>query len=97
MSENGAVVAETTTAIATKLTTAGSVTTIVSVFASLDWGFWIGVVIGLTGLIISFLNYLSNRQFQKLKDIRDTEMHLLESERKRLEIKKLSGVCDVKD
>ena len=96
MSENGTVVAETTTAIAGKLTTAGSVTTIVSFFASLDWGFWIGVLIGLTGLLISFLNYMSNRQFQKLKDKREAEMHSLETERKRLEIKKLSGGCDAK-
>ncbi|NHB57036.1 hypothetical protein G9F32_03180 [Acinetobacter sp. 194] len=76
--------------------TTGTIATILSYFASLDWGFWIGVLIGLVGLTISFLNYISNRQFQKLKDKREAEMHLLETERKRLEIKKMSGGCDAK-
>ena len=35
------------------------------------------VGIGLAGLLISFLNYLSNRQFQKRKDQREQEEHEL--------------------
>ena len=53
----------------------------------LDWGFLIGVGIGLAGLFISFLNFISNRQFQKRKDKREQELH-------ELEMKKLSGECN---
>lgn len=70
-------------------TTAGTGITIASWFATWDWGFLIGVIIGLCGLLISFLNYLSNRQFQKRKDQREQELH-------ELEMKKLEGFCDAK-
>ena len=70
-------------------TTAGTGITIASWFATWDWGFLIGVGIGIAGLLISFLNYLSNRQFQKRKDQREDEIHQLEK-------KKLEGLCDVK-
>ena len=56
-------------------TTAGTGITIISWFATWDWGFLVGVAIGLAGLLISFLNYLSNRQFQKRKDQREQELH----------------------
>ena len=69
-------------------TTAGTGITIASWFATWDWGFLIGVGIGITGLLISFLNYLSNRQFQKRKDQREEALH-------QLEMKKLEGLCDV--
>ena len=70
-------------------TTAGTGITIASWFATWDWGFLIGVGIGVAGLLISFLNYLSNRQFQKRKDQREEALH-------QLEMKKLEGLCDVK-
>ena len=70
-------------------TTAGTGITIASWLATWDWGFLIGVIIGLCGLLISFLNYLSNRQFQKRKDQREQELH-------ELEMKKLEGFCDAK-
>ncbi len=69
-------------------TTAGTGITIASWFATWDWGFLIGVGIGVAGLLISFLNYLSNRQFQKRKDQREEALH-------QLEMKKLEGLCDV--
>ena len=69
-------------------TTAGTGITIVSWLATWDWGFLIGVGIGVAGLLISFLNYLSNRQFQKRKDQREEALH-------QLEMKKLEGLCDV--
>ena len=69
-------------------TTAGTGITIASWFATWDWGFLIGVGIGISGLLISFLNYLSNRQFQKRKDQREEALH-------QLEMKKLEGLCDV--
>ena len=56
-------------------TTTGTGITIISWFATWDWGFLVGVGIGLAGLLISFLNYLSNRQFQKRKDQREQELH----------------------
>lgn len=71
-------------------TTTGTGLTIISWLATWDWGFLIGVGIGLAGLIISFMNFLSNRQFQKQKDKREQEIH-------ELEMKKLQGQCDVKD
>ena len=58
-------------------TTTGTGITIISWFATWDWGFLVGVGIGLAGLLISFLNYLSNRQFQKRKDQREQEEHEL--------------------
>ena len=70
-------------------TTAGTGITIASWFTTWDWGFLIGVGIGISGLLISFLNYLSNRQFQKRKDQREEALH-------QLEMKKLEGLCDVK-
>lgn len=70
-------------------TTAGTGITIISWLATWDWGFLIGVLIGLAGLAISFANYLSNRQFQKRKDQREQELH-------ELEMKKLEGFCDAK-
>ena len=70
-------------------TTAGTGITIASWLATWDWGFLIGVGIGVAGLLISFLNYLSNRQFQKRKDQREEALH-------QLEMKKLEGLCDVK-
>ena len=69
-------------------TTAGTGITIASWFATWDWGFLIGVGIGISGLLISFLNYLSNRQFQKRKDQRK------ETKQKK-EMKKIEGLCDV--
>ncbi|MHA3063079.1 hypothetical protein [Acinetobacter sp. ANC 4641] len=89
MSESSVVVTETASAVVGKVTTAtGTGVTLVSWAASLDLGFLIGVGIGLAGLFISFLNFLSNRQFQKRKDKREQELH-------ELEMKKLSGECDV--
>lgn len=84
-------VADTATTIAGKITTAtGTSVTLVSWAASLDLGFLIGVCIGATGLLISFLNFLSNRKFQKRRDKREQELH-------DLEVKKLKGKCDVKN
>lgn len=71
-------------------TTAGTGITIASWFATWDWGFLIGVGIGIAGLLISLMNFLSNRQFQKRKDQREEALH-------QLEMKKLEGLCDVKD
>ena len=71
-------------------TTTGAGLTILSWLATWDWGFLIGVGIGLAGLIISFMNFLSNRQFQKRKDQREQEIHELEK-------RKLNGECNVKD
>lgn len=71
-------------------TTAGTGITIISWLATWDWGFLIGVLIGLAGLLISFLNYLSNKQFQKRKDQREQEEH-------ELKIAKLRGQRNVKD
>lgn len=68
-------------------TTAGTGITIISWLATWDWGFLIGVLIGLAGLGISFANYLSNKQFQKRKDQREQEEH-------DLKIAKLRGQCD---
>ncbi|MDM1765709.1 MULTISPECIES: hypothetical protein [unclassified Acinetobacter] len=79
MSETTTAVAETSAAIAGKVTTVtGTGVTLVSWAAALDWGFLIGVGIGLAGLIISFMNFLSNRQFQKRKDKREQELHEIE-------------------
>ena len=89
MSETTTVVAETSAAIAGKVTTyTGTGVTLLSWAATWDWGFLIGVGIGVAGLLISFLNYLSNRQFQKRKDQREEALH-------QLEMKKLEGLCDV--
>ena len=71
-------------------TTTGAGLTILSWLATWDWGFLIGVGIGLAGLIISFMNFLSNRQFQKRKDQREQEIYELEK-------RKLNGECNVKD
>lgn len=91
MSESSAVVTETATAVAGKVTTVtGTGVTLVSWAATWDWGFLIGVGIGLAGLIISFMNFLSNRQFQKRKDQREQEIHELEK-------RKRNGECNVKD
>lgn len=88
MSEGSVVVTETASAVVGKVTTAtGTGVTLFSWAAALDWGFLIGVGIGLAGLFISFLNFLSNRQFQKRKDKREQELH-------ELEMKKLSGECN---
>lgn len=70
-------------------TTAGTGITIISWLATWDWGFLIGVLIGLAGLGISFANYLSNKQFQKRKDQREQEEH-------ELKIAKLRGQWDAK-
>lgn len=70
-------------------TTAGTGITIISWLATWDWGFLVGVTIGLAGLLISFLNYLSNKQFQKRKDQREQEEH-------ELKIAKLRGQWDAK-
>jgi hypothetical protein len=70
-------------------TTAGTGITIISWLATWDWGFLIGVLIGLAGLAISFANYLSNKQFQKRKDQREQEEH-------ELKIAKLRGQWDAK-
>ncbi len=62
-------------------TTAGTGITIISWLATWDWGFLIGVLIGLAGLAISFANYLSNKQFQKRKDQREQELHEIQMRR----------------
>ena len=91
MSETTATVVEASAAtLAGKVTTAtGTGVTLVSWAATWDWGFLIGVGIGLAGLIISLMNSLSNRQFQKRKDEREQELH-------ELEMQKLNGECNVK-
>ena len=79
MAETATAVAETSVAIAGKVTTAtGTGVTLASWAVSLDWGFLIGIGIGLAGLIISFMNFLSNRRFQKRKDKREQELHEIE-------------------
>jgi len=70
-------------------TGAGAGLTVVSWLATWDWGFLVGVIIGLAGLAISFANYLSNKQFQKRKDQREQEEH-------ELKIAKLRGQWDAK-
>lgn len=61
-------------------TGAGASLTVISWLATWDWGFLIGVLIGLAGLGISFMNYLSNKQFQKRKDQREQEMHEIQKQ-----------------
>ena len=91
MSESATVVAETSAAVVGKWATgAGAGVTVASWAATWDWGFLIGVGIGLAGLIISLMNFLSNRQFQKRKDRREQEIHDLEK-------RKLNGECNVKN
>ena len=63
---------------------AGASISIVSWLASWDWGFLIGVLIGLAGLFISYQNYRTNKQFQKRKDQREQELHEIQM-RKALE------------
>ena len=63
----------------------GAGITVFSWLATWDWGFLIGVMIGLAGLAISYANYRSNKAFQKRKDQREQEIHALE--KKRLENK----------
>lgn len=90
MSETSAAVETAASAIAGKITTAtGTGVTIVSWWAAVDWGFWIGVAIGLIGLLISLCNAISNYRFQKKKDQRESEIH-------QLTVKKLQGECNVK-
>lgn len=97
MSENSTAVAETATAIAGKVTTAtGTGVTLVSWYSSLDWGFIVGVGIGVAGLLISFFNFISNRQFQKRKDKREQMEEERKQELHRLQLKKLEGLCDAK-
>ncbi|OTG82157.1 hypothetical protein [Acinetobacter sp. ANC 4648] len=79
----------TTSAIAGKVTTAtGAGVTIASWATAIDWGFWIGVGIGLIGLLISLCNYITNLKFQRKKDKREEEIHELTK-------KQLQGQCDV--
>lgn len=61
-------------------TGAGASLTVISWLATWDWVFLIGVLIGLAGLGISFMNYLSNKQFQKRKDQREQEMHEIQKQ-----------------
>jgi hypothetical protein len=90
MSETTAVVAETSAAVVGKVATvSGAGVSVISWATTWDWGFLIGVGIGLAGLIISLMNFLSNRQFQKRKDKREQELH-------ELEMQKLNGECNVK-
>ena len=89
MSETTAVVAETSAALVGKVATgAGAGVSVFSWLTTWDWGFLIGVGIGLAGLLISLMNFLSNRQFQKRKDKREQELH-------ELEVAKLNGDCNV--
>ena len=92
MSETTTTVVEASAAtLAGKVTTVtGTGVTLVSWAATWDWGFLIGVGIGLAGLIISLMNFLSNRQFQKRKDEREQELH-------ELDMQKLNGECNVKE
>ena len=92
MSETAASAVEvTTSAIAGKITTAtGAGVTIAGWAAAIDWGLWIGVGIGLIGLLISFCNYITNLKFQRKKDKREAEIH-------QLTVRKLNGECNVKD
>lgn len=71
-------------------TTAGTGITIISWFATWDWGFLIGVLIGLAGLGISLANYLSNKRFQNRKDRREQELH-------EVQMRKALEQCNVKD
>lgn len=90
MSETTSAVEVTASAIAGKVTTAtGTGVTLLSWATSLDWGFWIGVCIGLAGLVISFCSFLINLRYQKKKDQREDEIH-------QLTVKKLQGECHVK-
>jgi len=53
----------------------GTGLTLLSWLNTWDWGFLIGVLIGLLGLAISYQNYRTNKQFQKRKDQREQELH----------------------
>lgn len=66
---------------------AGAGISILSWLASWDWGFLIGVGIGLAGLVISYQNYRTNKQFQKRKDQREQELH-------EIQMRKALGQCN---
>jgi hypothetical protein len=53
----------------------GTGLTLLSWLNTWDWGFLIGVLIGLAGLAISYQNHQTNKQFQKRKDKREQELH----------------------
>lgn len=59
-------------------TSSGAALTLFSWFATWDWGFLIGVLIGLAGLCISYANYRTNKQFQIRKDQREQQLHEFE-------------------
>ena len=92
MSETTTTVVEASAAtLAGKVTTVtGTGVTIAGWAAAIDWGLWIGVGIGLIGLLISFCNYITNLKFQRKKDKREAEIH-------QLTVRKLNGECNVKD
>ncbi|OTG65236.1 hypothetical protein B9T28_09635 [Acinetobacter silvestris] len=83
---------ETTSAVVGKFATATTATgvgvMITGWAAAIDWGFWIGVGIGLVGLLISLYNYITNLKFQRKKDKREEEIHELTK-------KQLQGLSDV--
>ena len=68
----------------------GTGLTLLSWLNTWDWGFLIGVLIGLAGLFISYQNHRTNKQFQKRKDKREQEEH-------ELKVAKLRGECNDKD
>ena len=72
MSDHATQIMDTSGPVATG---AGASLTVISWLATWDWGFLIGVAIGLAGLAISFANFLSNKSFQKRKDQREQELH----------------------
>lgn len=62
-------VESTVSAVASKATGAGSAVSVVSWFASFDFGLWAGILIGFAGLVI-------NWYFRRKSDKRAEESHL---------------------
>lgn len=69
--------------------TAGTGLTLLSWFNTWDWGFLIGIGIGLAGLVISYQNFRTNKQFQKRKDQREQELH-------EIQMREALGKCNAK-
>lgn len=67
----------------------GASITVFSWLATWDWGFLIGVIIGLAGVAISYANHRTNKKFQQLKNQREQELH-------EIQMRKALGQCNAK-
>jgi hypothetical protein len=76
MSDIQETIGSTVHAVASKVTGSGSAITVVSWYVNFDWGLWLGLLIGLAGLVVNW--YFKRQENQRMQEEHDAKMVMMQ-------------------